>query len=404
MIGQRLPTPEKKQIVVLAKRSEDVPGLRAQLDGSPIVADGLYVASQNIVILSPERLDDTGRSFSEMMKTEYDTGWNRENLLKGVPPKVGEKTTFGDIFRMSTNALVERALEVESIRGAVSRECNRQLFVSAGVVPQYVLLPKWLDQGLANLLAHPKNPGVVPGDTPDKPLMVYGYASGYGSANYLMFREWKKLKQRQEIPIGKPAALQSDANMAQAAKTLLLAVLNDSYFDSLRTNIAPDAPGADQAIPGMVVPPGGGALALPPGGGVPPPGGGVNTALIPPMGQPGAGENPGISPTRRFKLEMKAQATAWALTFFLARERPDGMKKYYAELNKLPRDLRIDKTLALETFARSFSLLNPEQTEIDDAAFKDFAKKWIGYLEATQDTWRDIPVEATPNPTGPKPP
>ena len=119
------------------------------------------------------------------------------------------------------------------------------------------------------------------------------------------------------------------------------------------------------------------------------------------MGQPGAGENPGIDPGAKAKLEAKAQATAWALTYFLSRERPEGMKKYYAELNKLPRDLRIDKKVALETFARCFALMNPELTGVDDAALKEFAKKWIGYLEATKESWRDIPVEATPNPVGP---
>jgi len=404
VMGQKLPTPEKKQIVILAKRAADIPALRAQLDGTPVVSDGTYLQYPNVVVLSPERLDDTGRSFLEMMKAEYDTGWSRESLLKGVPPKVTDKTTFGDIFRMSTNALVENTMEKEATRSAITRECNRQLFVSSGVVPQYVLLPKWLDQGLANLLCVPKNPGVIPGVTPDKPLMLCGYGSGYGTPNYLMFREWKQLKIRQEIPTGKPEALQSDANMSNAAKALLLAVLNDTYFEAVRTGIDPDANAETAMIPGGMQP--GAGIPPPPGGPGFPPTPPERGPVPPPLGgiqQPtGNAENPGIVPPLIVKLEHKAQATAWALTYFLSRERPAGMKKYCAELNAMPRDMRIGKKQSIETFAKCFNLMNPDETAIDDVKLKDFARKWIGYLDATQESWRDIPVETTT--TVPPPP
>jgi hypothetical protein len=434
VIGQKVPTPEKKQIVILAKRAADVPTLRAQLDGTPIVSDAFYVANHNVVVLSPERLDDTGRSFLEIMKADYDTGWNREKLLKGIIPNakpLPEKTEFGEMFRMCTSALVDRAMELEANEGAITRDCNRQLFVSSGILPQHVVLPKWLDQGLANLLSKPKNPGVIAGDTPDKPLMVYGYASGYGTPNYLMFREWKKLKARQEIAIGQPQALQSEANMAIAAKSVLLAVLSDSYFEAAHTGIEFDKPGAEHAIPGGFAPPPPGGIAPPmrmgfnngrfsadaqapqpgqfpppppPGGGrFPPPGGGrFPPPPPPPRGGPGPmpmgdGENPGIELSHKARLELKAQATAWALAYFVSTQRLDGMKRYYEELNKLPRDMRLDKKLTIETFAKAFSLMNDEQTELDDAKVKNFAMQWIRHLDATQESWKDIPVEATPN-------
>jgi len=357
-IGRPLPMPDKKQTVILAKRSTDLPVLRGQLEGSPIVSDAFYVPSYNVVVLSPERLDETGRTFLEMMKAEYDGGsnWNRENLLKGVPPKVSEKTPFGDIFRMSTNVVVERAMELEANQGAISRECNRQLFASCGVVPQYVAIPKWLDSGLSSLLAKPKNPGVIVGTTPDKQTMVYGFAAGYGSPNYLMFREWKGMKTRQEFPV------------ATDAKSVLLNVLNDSYFAAVRTGI--DADKAPEAAPIAATP------AVVPAGGT---------------------ESTGLEIAAKTKLEMKAQATAWALMYFLSRERPDGMKKYLAELDKMPRDMRLGNKRAVETFARCFDLMNTEQTEVDDAALQAFAAKWVGYLDATQESWRDIPVEPTQN-------
>ena len=41
----------------------------------------------------------------------------------------------------------------------------------------------------------------------------------------------------------------------------------------------------------------------------------------------------------------KARATAWSLVHFLVRKRYDGLKRYFAELEQMPRDVALDDNL-----------------------------------------------------------
>ena len=66
----------------------DVDELRPKLDGMPVVSDAFYSPAHNLVVLSPMRLDEAGKSFSELAKAKYQEGWSRDELLKGKAPVV----------------------------------------------------------------------------------------------------------------------------------------------------------------------------------------------------------------------------------------------------------------------------------------------------------------------------
>ena len=419
--GKALKFPDKRMVVVLANRSSDVEELRPRLDGTPIVSDSFYSPAHNIVVLSPQRLDDAGKSFAEIAKAKYQDGWNREELLKGKSPLVKDGN-FDDLFRTMTYALADRALEDEASEAAITREGSRQLYSSLDILPRHVLLPKWLDSGVASLLHKPKNPGVVK-TAAGKNVTAVGILAGYGSANYVLLREWRDLWARKEL--------------SAAPKDILMSVLTDRYFDAVRTGIdidpAPNAPvpggnggfgmppgaimgrldgrtdRADaQAPPGPARPPQPGAPPMPGGapGRPPMPGGNPmfpgGNPMFPggnpmfPGGNPGGTiESAPDKATVRAKLESKAQVTAWALTYHLAKTNTVALHRFFGELDKLPRDMRIDSKVVVELFARNFNLMNADLTAIDDNAFKTFAGDWIGYTNNISQSWRDVPLRST---------
>ena len=82
----------------------------------------------------------------------------------------------------------------------------------------------------------------------------------------------------------------------------------------------------------------------------------------------------------------KARTTAWALNYFLARQRLSQLLDYYAELSRLPRDLEFDDPALLNCFARAFGLLDPKTNRVDQVKLINFAREWDDYISR-------IPVE-----------
>jgi hypothetical protein len=74
--------------------------------------------------------------------------------------------------------------------------------------------------------------------------------------------------------------------------------------------------------------------------------------------------------------EMKARALSWALTYYLARNKLDGLMRYYHELSKLPRDIEFDDDVLLGCFARAFDLLDPATMKVDENKLAKLAGEW----------------------------
>src|SRR5207302_8882317 len=77
---------------------------------------------------------------------------------------------------------------------------------------------------------------------------------------------------------------------------------------------------------------------------------------------------------------VKARATAWALTYYLAQKRLDGLYSYYKELSRLPRDLELDGDALLDCFARAFGCVDAANKR-DDRKLADLADAWMNYIE-----------------------
>lgn len=81
---------------------------------------------------------------------------------------------------------------------------------------------------------------------------------------------------------------------------------------------------------------------------------------------------------------LRARTGAWALTFFLAQYKLDGLLAYYQELNRLPRDLEFDDEVLKVCFARAFKLLDDKRPgQVDVRKFAQFAAEWHERINQT---------------------
>jgi hypothetical protein len=92
----------------------------------------------------------------------------------------------------------------------------------------------------------------------------------------------------------------------------------------------------------------------------------------------------------------KARTAAWSLTYFLAKQKLDGLQQYFKELGKMPRDIELDDEVLLGCFARAFGAVD-SHNKVDKAQLAKLAKEWFSYMdnvkfesESTMKTIREI--------------
>src|SRR5262249_27222083 len=81
------------------------------------------------------------------------------------------------------------------------------------------------------------------------------------------------------------------------------------------------------------------------------------------------------------KATTKARTLAWALTFFLADKKLEGLRRYLNELRSVPRDLELDEDTLLTIFARAFDLIS--NNEIDESRLAALADAWYSFMKQT---------------------
>lgn len=406
--GTALPLPAHPLPVVLLANGSKMTEFHNKLAGGPIVADAFYAPTHGLMVMSPSRSDELALTFRRSVASFGREGWDLGQLLKGTSPEVKEDTPPSKIVKMMTYALVERALEDEGITAAVTREGTRQLNAAVGLLPKYVQLPDWVEYGVSSQLELPMNPGII--TSAKKPSLTLGVRAWAGAPNYVHLREFQDLLMAKELP---------------AEEVLLRRVVTDAYFNAWRKGtdldlkpLGPVGPGNFPGGPPMRPPGGTGRLVgnpelaqQPPGmPGIPPgmpggPGGGYPG--MPGMpGMPGAGGVIDNGPSLAALRLAKAEATSWALVYYLTTFKSSEWKAFTARLDRMPRDMKLDKQLVLREFALAFGLSKagtPEPT-IDDGEFKLFAQKWVDFVKGTPRSWETMALRADqPNNGGGQP-
>ncbi|HEX4612097.1 MAG TPA: hypothetical protein VH092_28125, partial [Urbifossiella sp.] len=396
--GVALPLPDRLLPVVLTGSGPELRRLRDALDVSAVLTDGFYAPDHELLVLSPERIDDVGMTFQRQVNGYYRLGVSREKLLHPelyVSPetaiiklnddghgKDGKKAS--EAARMMTWAMADRFNQRDTEVAAASREGSRQLLYASGLLPKHVAAPAWLAHGSAEFFHRPR--GAVFTDGPeDKTVATVGLTTGYGTANFAQQKLFRDLSAKKLLP-GDPAVL-------------LRNVVTDTYFAAVTARLdaddpklpKPKAPPAAASTSGG--PPGLGGLQ--PGGGPPVRPGGP---MAPGMGGPGgpvtaAAEDPIAYARRRQEfLANKARSTSWALYHHLATNHPDGLRRYFAGLDKLPRDMPFDANTNLSVFMTAFNLT--AANEAGKTPVGQFAAEWLESIGTLAMTGSDFTLHA----------
>ncbi len=417
--GVALPVPQKPLVVVLAPQTPALRKLHFALDGLPM-ADAFYAPDHDVLVLSPERTDEVGQTFLRQTQQMFSHGLNRDQILANqLPPKLDHTGEKGprpdDIARASTIAAVEKLAIDEADIAAVSREGTRQLMHAAGVLPKHVTLPSWLTGGAVNFFTRPRGPAYVTVGDSEKMNMHVALTTGYGVPNYVLQRYLRDLATKKELP-------------ADSAR-LLENVLGDVYFTGIKDGLDPDpAPPKKPKKPAQTAaqPPrpggsGDGGEGFGSGGPLRPGSGGPGP-MRPGSGGPGLPGMPGMSGgpgmvggsggvpggvlsadyedpatllrKKQQRLAIKANATSWALYYYLIQHKPEQLRQYVTELNKLPRDLPIDGKTAFAVFVRVFKLSTTADGVADAKELKKFADEWLTYINTVPLVGVDIPLVA----------
>jgi hypothetical protein len=85
----------------------------------------------------------------------------------------------------------------------------------------------------------------------------------------------------------------------------------------------------------------------------------------------------------------KARTAAWALGYFLAQQKLEGLFKYFKELSRMPRDMELDDQMLLGAFARAFDCVDANK-KIDVGRLRSLADQWDQAMTVTTLESEDI--------------
>ncbi|QDU21041.1 hypothetical protein [Urbifossiella limnaea] len=418
--GVGLPLPEKQLPVILAGSATEVRRLREALDVPSIIADGFYSPDHDVLVLSPERLDEVGLTFQRQVNSNYARGVQRDRLLhpETYTPdspivklnddgrgKEGMKAA--DVARMMTWAMADAYNQHDTELAAVTREGCRQLFYATGLMPKHVSSPMWLAHGSAEFFHRPR--GAVFTDGPeDKVIATVGLAPGYGAPNFAQQKLFRDFQAKKVLPADPAVVLKN--------------VVTDAYFAAVSAKLDADDPklpkpkdppaGAGPVAGGGF--PGAGVGAGPRPGSSSSPGPGSSASGPPPLSPMGSGptaagatgapaaEDP-VSYARRRQefLVNKARSTSWALYHHLATNHPAELRRYFEELGKLPRDMPFDGVTNWDVFLRAFNLTTG--SEAGKVSVNQFAADWFTGVASQRQTGEDLTLHAPPPPSANQP-
>jgi hypothetical protein len=199
--GRALDVPTRRLVAILEDNRDNFDTKHMFFDSTPAVADGFLARRDNLAVLSAQRTDDAYVVLDKINDANVQRlKVQREELISEKIYKKREVAGQGlDLFGYQTLALMQKAMQEESIRASASHEAVRQLLAATGLIPRNVGAPEWLRFGLASFL-----------ETPQK-----AFYHGVGIQSWMYLRPFQDLLKEKDRPKN---------------EVLLLRVLGDRYF------------------------------------------------------------------------------------------------------------------------------------------------------------------------------
>jgi hypothetical protein len=149
--GKVLPLPRHRLVVVMEKDINLFRTRYAAFDNTPLVADGFTARRDNVVLISPRRLDEAYNTLARNNKAyQENLKLNRDELLTGAVHNRRTNAGKEQIQVLQLLTLVQRAMEEESEQATLTHEGIRQLLAATGLLPRNVAAGEWVRYGLAS--------------------------------------------------------------------------------------------------------------------------------------------------------------------------------------------------------------------------------------------------------------
>ncbi len=159
------PLPRYRLLGIVVNDSADFYRRNKNWGSMPMLGDGFTPRRDNVMVLASKRLDESYSILASKNKEWLQTAtWLQtyqiapDDLLHGtvwnrIPGN--DQSKLLSVAYLQTLEIVQRAMEEEMERTTLSHEATRQLLAASGVLPQNVVAPEWILEGLAAYFERP---------------------------------------------------------------------------------------------------------------------------------------------------------------------------------------------------------------------------------------------------------
>jgi len=301
-------------VVVLTSKTDDFEQLRKILTAGPVVVDGFFARREGLAVMHSQRSDDPYKALNTYWENWKSKGYQRFQLLENKNTGVPKNGVPQNI----------RAQATQDATALVNIAEAQMLALMLKALEQEAELATVSHEASRQLLFAS---GLLPHNVAVPEWILFGMGSFFetplqspwptiGALSPYYLPRWRELKAK-------------DSNQGGLEKTnvdTLKKVVTDGYFRALPADSKPDS--AEHRL---------------------------HEAAL-----------------------RKARTVSWSLTYFLAQRHLDGLRQYFTELSKMPRDIELDDTVLLGCFARALGCVDGNN-KVDEAKLKALANEWYGY-------------------------
>jgi hypothetical protein len=324
--GIALTVPQNRQVAVLTSKEDDFEQLHKILTSGPLVVDGFFARRENLAVMHSQRQDDPYKALSTYWENWKGKGFMRFELLQNK----------------NTSGVPKGGVPQNVLLGAQTG--NLSALVGIAEAQMLALMLKALEQEaeLATVSHEASRQllfasGLLPRNVAVPEWILFGMGSFFetplqspwqtiGAPSPYYLPRWRELKGKEP----------GQGGLEKSAVDTLRKVVTDGYFRSL----------------------------------------------------PADSKSNHVEHVHHEGALRKARTVSWSLAYFLAQKHLDGLRHYFAELSKMPRDIELDDTVLLDSFARAFGCVDGNN-KVDNAKLKALANDWYGF-------WQTVHFESEP--------
>jgi hypothetical protein len=317
--GITLTVPQNRQVVVLTTATDDYDKLHKILTSGPTVVDGFFARRENLAVMHSQRQDDPYKALNTFWDNWKSRGYMRFELLQN-------KSTTG-IPRDGVPANVRQGAQQGDLVSRVNIVEAQMLALMLKALEQEAELATVSHDASRQLLFAS---GLLPRNVAAPEWILFGMGSFFetplqspwptiGAPSPYYLPRWRELKSKDP----------NQGGLEKSAVDTLKKVVTDGYFRSLPTDSKSN--NAEHVLHESVL--------------------------------------------------RKARTVSWSLAYFLAQKHLDGLRHYFAELSKMPRDIELDDTILLGCFARAFGCVDGNN-KVDEGKLKALANDWYSFWQS----------------------